>query len=134
MPVENTISIADKAHTLLHCTIEILTKCNWRCEHCYIPKHDSDGLSLDVLKKIFRELRTMKTFELILTGGEMFLRNDIMDILSDARQLGFNLQLFTNLSLLSEKSRDFIPQANIEKISCTIFSLNPDVHDAITNC
>lgn len=96
-------SIAKENHTLMYATIELLTLCNWRCKHCYLPSHDDYGLSLQQITSIFKELRELNTFELTLTGGEIFIRKDIMDILKIARSLGFNLQLFTNVSLLNRE-------------------------------
>ena len=118
--------------TLLSATIELLTECNWHCKHCYIPLHNHCGLPKEVVIDIFRQLRELYTFELTLTGGEIFLRTDIMDILTTARDMGFTLKLFTNLSLLTEDKIKILSEIYIEEISCTIFSLNDEVHDAIT--
>jgi len=135
MDKKNENSIYDVAKinkTLMYATIELLTACNWRCKHCYIPKHDSYGLSYNQVIDVLKELRQMNTFEITFTGGEMFLRNDIFEILTSARKMGFNLQLFTNVSLLSVRDIDKLANLYIDCISCTIFSLNESVHDNIT--
>lgn len=124
--------IAKKNNTLMYATIELLTACNWQCKHCYIPKHNSAGLSLNTLINIFDQLRELNTFEITFTGGEMFLREDIMNILETARMKGFNLQLFTNVSLLNEDIVNKLKELYIDKVSCTIYSLNPEIHDEIT--
>lgn len=124
--------IAEENNTLVYATIELLTACNWRCKHCYIPSHDSMGLAYDVVIDIFKQLRALNTFELVLTGGEMFLRPDILLIIKEARKLGFHLQLFTNISMLNEKIIKELSHLNIGNISCTIFSCNPVIHDGIT--
>jgi MoaA/NifB/PqqE/SkfB family radical SAM enzyme len=126
------IAIASQMHSLMHCTIELLTKCNWRCRHCYIAHHSSAGLPFECLYDLFRQLRELKTFELVLTGGEIFMRNDIMKIIKICRLAGFNLQLFTNVALITSEQLDDLSVLSIEKISCTLFSLDNKIHDSIS--
>jgi len=102
------------------------------CRHCYIPNHSSYGLKYEEIIDILTQLRELNTFELVLTGGEIFLRNDIMDIIAAARDLGFNLQLFTNISLLNEEIIRILAEHYIDKISCTVYSLDSSIHDDIT--
>lgn len=133
---ENAIStvykLAERDNNLIRATIELLTKCNWRCKHCYIPSHDSDGLSKELVFNILEQLRDMGTFEVIFTGGEIFFRKDTMDIIKKAREMFFDVVLFTNVSILSEEIIKELSELCISRISCTIFSLNADVHDSIT--
>lgn len=67
-------------NTLFSVTIELTTKCNWRCKHCYIESNYNGNLNKNIIFDIFEELRNLGTFEIILTGGEIFCRNDILDI------------------------------------------------------
>lgn len=125
----------DKAienNKLLNVNIELLTKCNWRCVYCYIPKHNNKGMDKNIIFNIFKQLREMGVFEITLTGGEIFLRNDIIDIILKAREMGFNLYLYTNVSLLNERIIKKLSSMYISRISCTIFSLDKDIHDSIT--
>ena len=111
--------------------LEVTTKCNWRCRHCYIPTHDNEGMSIESITKLFAELREMGVFELTLTGGEIFTRNDIHDIIKIAREKGFKVNLFTNVSMMTEKDIEMIHNMHVSLISCTIFSMNEKIHDYI---
>lgn len=99
----STKDVAVKNRIPLNVSIELLTSCNFKCKHCYIPQHDNIGLSFSTIESILHQLRDMGTFDIIFTGGEIFLRDDIVDIVSLARKLFFNVSLFTNISLLDEK-------------------------------
>ena len=131
---ENDIySLASKNKTLLSVTIELTTRCNWRCKHCYLPLYINKGLSRECLYNLFQDLRKMGTFELLFTGGEIFTRPDIIDIIRDAREMFFDVKLFTNVSLLNENQIKALSELNISQVSCTVFSMSESIHDQITS-
>lgn len=74
----DVFQIADIYNIPASVTIEVDTQCNMRCKHCYIPDHGNDKLQIGELDDIFRQLRKMGTFEIVLTGGEIFIRDDYM--------------------------------------------------------
>lgn len=128
----NVYGNAIQDENILCATIELLTKCNWKCKHCYIPEHTNLGLSTEVIFSLLDELRMLGVFELTLTGGELFLRDDAIEIIKKARSNYFNVILLSNVSLLDEQKIYELSQLYLEKISCTIFSLNSNIHDSIT--
>jgi radical SAM protein with 4Fe4S-binding SPASM domain len=111
--------------------IELTTNCNWRCRHCYLPAYNNYGMTRETISEIFSQLREMGTFEITLTGGEIFTRPDALSIISEARKLGFSVILLTNISLLNEDIIQKLQELYISKISCTVFSLNEETHDFI---
>ena len=128
-------SIYDKAkanNNLVFASIELLTKCNWRCKHCYLPSHDHDGLPKEKVFDVLKQLRALGCFELEFTGGEIFYREDAIEILKKARELGFNVVLLSNISMLNEYKIKELASMYISRIECTVFSLNEEVHDSIT--
>ena len=119
----------DKRH-VFSVMIELCTICNWNCDYCYLENHSEYGISLDELKVLLLELREAGCFQITYTGGEIFLRKDIWDIIKFTRSLGFEVILFTNFSLLTEKQIDDLKKYNIAKISCSIFSLNNEINNS----
>lgn len=126
------LSLSIENRTPYSVQIEVTTDCNWRCRHCYIPCHDNIGLAKDTMHNLFIQMRKMGVFEVTLTGGEIFLRSDILDIVRDARKFGFRVFLFSNISLLDEAIIRQLQRLYISEISCTIFSMNAAIHDVIT--
>ena len=133
MSLQDIASAAFKNTIPYQATIELLTQCNLRCEHCYIPSHTCSGLPYEKVIDVLNQLRRLGTFELLLTGGEIFLRNDILDIIAHARKLGMRVVLFTNATLVSELQLRELKRMHIEEFSCTIFSMDECVHDSITH-
>lgn len=112
--------------------IELLTKCNLKCEHCYLPSHTNAGLSFDRIKKMLLELRELGILNVSLTGGEIFLRDDLFEIIEIARSLYMRVFLLSNGTLLNSESINKLKNLHISEFSTTIFSMNPDVHDSVT--
>lgn len=130
--IEDVIETSIKNKNLYSVQIEITERCNWRCQHCYLPQYQNYGIKTEKLFELFNELRRLGVFELTLTGGEIFTRKDIFEIIEKARSLGFNLTLFSNVSLLDEIKIRKLEKLYISSISCTIFSMEEKIHDEIT--
>ena len=123
---------ARQMRVLARATLEITSECNWRCKYCYIASHHNPGMTYDEIKKLLQELREMGTMDLILTGGEMFLRKDALDIIKLARDLHFDVSVFSNASLITKCIADKLSEMHISIFSSTIFSLDENVHDEMT--
>ena len=117
---------------LVDVQIELLTKCNLNCKHCYLPEHCQNGLPTDKVKKILKELRALGVVNVTLTGGEIFLRNDIIDLIKYARNMHMRVILLSNGTIITEEQIFQISSLYITRFSTTIFSMNPFIHDFIT--
>lgn len=125
-------NIACEKNIPLSATIELLTKCNLKCRHCYIPKHDDIGLDTNKIVNLLYDLREVGTLNLVLTGGEIFLRKDIFDIIETARTLHFRVFLISNANLLDEEMISRLAKLHITEFAASVYSLNSCVHDNIT--
>lgn len=122
-----------KNKILRSATIELTTFCNWNCVHCYMNEHNSKGLDKKKVFDLFIQLRKLGTYEITLTGGEIFLRDDIFEIIENACNMHFKINIFSNISLLNRELIKKLSKYNISTYSCTIFSLDKKIHDKITN-
>lgn len=111
----------------------LLSACNQNCIHCYIPEHDEIGMKLDDIKRVMREARELGALNVTLTGGEIFVRKDIFDIIAYAKHLHMRVFLMSNGSLLDEEKIKRLAEMGIAEFSTTLFSMNPDIHDYIAN-
>ncbi len=116
----------------LSVTIELLTKCNLKCQHCYIPHRDHSGISFNTMYRLLHELKNLGVLNVSLTGGEPFLRDDIFDIIQIARSLHMRVVLLSNGTCLSRDKIQQLSKLNIARFSTTIFSLDEQHHDYIT--
>ena len=112
-------------------SIEIITKCNFNCIHCYIPEHVNQ-MDTEIIFQTIDAMKKMGIFELTLTGGEIFLHKDIMQIIEYARKKGMRVTLFSNISLIDEIIAKRLSELYISEISTTIFSLDGEINDRIT--
>jgi len=128
-------SIAYKKNIPLTVIWELTRRCNLNCRHCYIPASDrkeENELPFTRIKKILKELASMGSMYLIFTGGEVFLRRDTLDIISyAARQLGFDVRVFTNGVLIDESLAPEIRRAGVSAVELSLYG-PPKIHDAIT--
>ena len=116
--------------------IYVENRCNLKCEHCYETEHSHPGyryaLSVADYSKIFAELADLGVMYLTITGGEIFLRKDIFDILSIAKKHRFSTCLFTSGTLIDERKADRIANLSVESVEISLYSHQPEVHDSFT--
>ncbi|MFC4653242.1 radical SAM/SPASM domain-containing protein [Lactococcus nasutitermitis] len=126
------IELYKREGELFSVTIELTSYCNWHCEHCYFDNYTIKGFSLFQFKKLLGNLREMGVFELVITGGEVFCHPQVMDMITIAREMFFNVVIYSNISILNEEKIKRLAQLEIDYISCTVFSLDEQIHDEIS--
>jgi MoaA/NifB/PqqE/SkfB family radical SAM enzyme len=81
------IAWASKNFVPLDVSLELTHRCNFRCQHCYIPDFSLPNLlTTERILSLLEELKAAGTLFLTLTGGEMFLRQDWFTIAQRARE------------------------------------------------
>lgn len=129
----NIRKIYENLDKMYRVMIELTTKCNYDCIHCYLDRKHNDMLSKEELFELLEQLRRLGVYEIEFTGGEIFTRKDIFEILAYARKLKFKVILVTNISLLNKEQIKFLENLGIEEITTTLFSINDSINDLITN-
>lgn len=118
--------------TPLSVMIELLTQCNLKCKHCYIPDHSDSGISFDKITDILREFKDLGGLNVSLTGGEIFLRSDLFEIIEYIRSLHMRVILLSNGTLVDYHVASALSKLNIAQFSTTVFSMDENIHDKIT--
>jgi MoaA/NifB/PqqE/SkfB family radical SAM enzyme len=119
---------------LFNVLIVLLSACNQECIHCYIPEHKNIGLPLDVVKRIIDEARELGALNVTLTGGEIFVRKDIFNIIEYAKNKGMRVFLMSNASMPTKEQIKKLYELGIAEFSTTLFSMDEHIHDKITLC
>ncbi len=82
---------------------EITTRCNLKCKHCF--KNDfSKELTLSQIRTILEKVCAYGVTDLVLTGGEPFLREEIFEIIDTAEDCGIQEIAFTTNGTLLDNS------------------------------
>lgn len=115
------------------CEVELTSKCNERCIHCYIP-HENKINSIDptVFYSLLDQLKEMNTLSLTLTGGEPMLHPLFKEFLREAKKRDFAVAVLSNLTLLDDEIIEILSEAPISSVQTSLYSLIPEHHDAIT--
>lgn len=125
---------AFKNHIPISGHFELTSRCNLRCSHCYTMFSKKDTLTTKEVFKIIDEMQMSGTLGLVLTGGEIFAREDIVDILRYFYEKKFVLRLNTNGVYIDEKMVEQIKGfTNIYRIHISLYSADEKIHDEITN-
>jgi len=113
---------------------ELTYRCNFNCPHCYVP-HPYRKRSELKTKEIFLildQLADIGCFYLGFTGGEPFMRRDIMQILKYAKKKGFEIIIYSNGSLINKKIAAELGKIGLNKIDITIPGMSRRVFESVT--
>ena len=118
----------------LKCTFDIVYKCNLKCIHCFQEENINNNYlpKIENIFKVIDELKQLGCMEVLLTGGEVFIRDDIFDILSYIKSKKMGVVIFTNATLLTEEKIIKLKEFNIFKIGISVYGSCSEVHDRIT--
>jgi radical SAM protein with 4Fe4S-binding SPASM domain len=106
----------------LRIMFELTYRCNFYCKHCYIPQsyRNYNELKTKEVLSILDQLADIGCFYLGFTGGEPFIREDILDILWYAKRLGFEIIIYTNGFLIDEEIAKQLSLLRPNKVDITI--------------
>jgi len=125
---------AKKRRIPLRVMFELTYRCNFYCKHCYVPfsyrKHKE--LETKEVFSILDQLADIGCFYLGFTGGEPFMREDILDILFYARKKGFEVIVYSNGSLIDEKTAKELARLRPNKIDITIPAVSAAAFERIS--
>jgi len=91
--------------------LHLTMKCNLACEYCYMREnlsHNKPYLSTSKWISVLLKLKNEGVQNIIFTGGEIFLHEGIFDIVKYAKELGFELTLLTNGTLIYGDKLDLV--------------------------
>lgn len=118
-------------------TLEVTSRCNLRCLHCYVPlEARSDRVTPDLprsdIERILAEVADAGCLWLLLTGGEPFMRPDFPQIYLYAKHKGLILTVFTNGTLLNKRSADFLAEWRPFKVEITLYGATQETYEKVT--
>ena len=110
-----------KVHKRLKAQLFLTNACNLSCPHCYLSAglaHDNELSTFEIVN-LLNNLSNKGVKDLVLTGGEISLRKDLIDIVKCASDLKMNTTLLTN-GVLWGKNKIFETSKYIKQIQISI--------------
>lgn len=112
---------------------EITYQCNLRCRHCHIWQvpREIKVLPLEREKEIIQELASAGVLNLSFSGGEMFLRRDVFELIKTAKDAGLYVAANSNGWLINEEMAQKIADSGLDQIYLSLDGPNAEIHDNI---
>lgn len=116
--------------------LELTNQCNLECVHCYAnssPHEKRRGaLGVEDYKDLLREAHGQGCRSVQFIGGEPTLNRSLPELIELAKDLGYELiEVYTNLVALPETLLACFEKNGVS-VATSVYSADPDVHDAIT--
>jgi radical SAM protein with 4Fe4S-binding SPASM domain len=122
-------------HILYSMTLELTYECNERCIHCYCPSERvTKEMTIETISSLIDEFIRLGGFRLYITGGEVFARKDIVELLNVIKSKKIVVDIASNLTLL-ESNPEFIAavkELRPRSIGVSVYSADADKHDTVT--
>lgn len=129
---EDAIHWKEDSKFPLRVSWRLTDRCNLRCLHCYATCENEakqKELSLEKIKSVVDKLEDANIFEISLTGGEIFVRNDLKEIIEYINSKNIALALFTNATLILS-NYEWLKKCNIRRYNISLDGLEEE-HDKL---
>lgn len=107
-------------------------RCNSRCAHCNIWQMAVNEPELTTREwlNVLNDLQHwLGDFRMVFTGGEALLRDDMLEVLRHAVDLGIKVELLSNGIMVDAHLASRIVSTGIEQITISYDGVNPETHD-----
>lgn len=129
---------AERDRIPLHGVFELTDRCNLACTMCYVrlPAGERDAKARELSAEEWCALATSAakagTLFVLLTGGEIFLRQDFFKIYEPISELGLSLTLYTNATLVSERVADRLAERPPSALEVTLYGASQATYESVT--
>ena len=118
--------------------IELTSRCNLNCRHCYINKPSNDKaafsseLSFKEIDRITNEALKLGTLWIQISGGEPLLRDDFLDIYLSLKKKGFLISVLTNGTLISKEHIEVFKKYPPRSLEISIYGITQKTYEQVT--
>ena len=123
--------------------LNLSDRCNLRCQHCWLSpetipcfpetsaKYGSEkgSLSVSIMREVIGQAKPLGLHTVKLTGGEPFLRSDVIDFVSLFHGEGLNVDIETNGTLVDRSTARSLVELGVRGLSVSLDSADPEEHD-----
>jgi MoaA/NifB/PqqE/SkfB family radical SAM enzyme len=112
--------------------IDLTMRCNETCGHCYRVVEERAELTTDEVRALLDDLARAGTLYVTFSGGEVFLRRDLFDVIAHARRRHFDVRLKSNAVLVTRAHAERLRALGVRQVDVSVYGADPAVHDAVT--
>ena len=128
--------ISDKDGVMpLAMSLDVTNNCNFRCCHCYVKdtfKGQDKMMDISVIKFLIDQMHEYGVASLYLTGGEPFIRNDMMEIIEYAKAKQLVLYIKSNASLINPLIIQGLKRCSVDDIQISVYGMNNHEYELVT--
>ena len=108
-------------------------KCTYNCQMCGVVKIlKGYELRIEDVRRVFDEISGWDwDFTIVITGGEPFLRSDILDIFKHAQKFNLKIEVINNGSLINQEIAEKIMSSGLSNIAISLDGAREQTHDFI---
>ncbi len=99
------------------------SRCNLKCLHCYSSSQSNrydDELDTPQAKRFLSQLTDVNCPVVLFSGGEPLLRQDLFELLKEAKRLGLRTVLSTNGTLIDSAAADRLAEVGVRYVGISI--------------
>lgn len=128
---------AGKLHIPLTGAFELLPVCNLQCKMCYVRKSMAEVNEMGGLLpagwwlELVRQAKVEGLLYPLLTGGEPFLRQDIQEILGKILEMGMQVSINSNATLIDEGMAKWLGRHVPTRINITLYGASEDSYQKL---
>jgi len=118
---------------------ESTIRCNLSCAHCRrlesdeaVDKDLSTGQAKDLINQLAELGKSQAIMPvLVFSGGEPLCREDLFELVCEAREAGITTALATNATLIDEQSARQIKNSGIARVAVSLDGATAEAHDRL---
>ena len=134
---DNLITAAKRKGIPLLGQFELTARCNLHCKMCYVcqPANDNDALRRERTTKewiqLIMEARDAGMLYPLITGGEVFLRQDFRTIYEEISQMGLMTQINTNATMITPEIASWLGRIPPAAVTITLYGASSDTYGKV---
>lgn len=131
-PFKHLIDIAAEDGIPLGAHVDLTYRCDLKCVHCYQAERRRKELTLSEYQTFFADLADLGGIYLLVSGGDIFMRADSLQILRAAAQHRFDITAMTHAMSVDDDTADALKEIGMSYICVSVYHTDPTIHDTIT--
>ena len=122
----------------LKAQLELTSRCNLRCQHCYLgdqlEQHRKRSMERDTeaVCKSLDEWAAAGCLQLVITGGDPMMRRDFKEIYRHAAELGMYISVLCDGILVSDAIIDLFREYPPRSVEVSIYGATAETYEKVT--